>query len=148
MTPHDNRFNIRNYDHIDAVPYSRPTSALFNDNVLGWYWGSTPCNSATSVDEDGNPSSLLAIIIAPEYAWAEGDTAPWETWIIFKGREGAKTALRLARWLLRDEPNVPLNLYGSISVIVGPRHAEYACWRRFAEALPAYVEPMPMGDAA
>lgn len=106
------------------------------DDALSYRRGSTLCGSASFEDDDGNPAAMLCICTAPEIAWAEGQTGPWDTCIFFSDRAGAKTAWRVARWLLRGDPCAPLLIEGGICLHVGEQHAELPCWRRLAEAVP------------
>lgn len=112
-------------------------TARFDDDTLSYRRGSTLCGSASFEDGDGNPTAMLWICTAPEIAWVVGETEPWDTCIFFSNRAGAKSASRVARWLLRSDPRAPLLIEGSIILHVGEKHAALPCWRRLVEAAPA-----------
>lgn len=116
----------------------------FDLGILEYHKGATCFNSTVIMTERGDPAPFLAIITAPESAWIAADTSSWESWIWFHDRAGAEAAHRLARWLLRGNPNAPLNLSANFGVIACSRHMEQATWKRAAAVQPGLIKLMPL----
>lgn len=137
-------------DHLDlmALMTPIPTGARgFDDGVLKYDRGSTPCGTISLLNGRGDDMPMLTVNTADASAWGDGMTAPWETWICFEDAAGAKAASRVARWLLRSDPDAPLLVDGRIGILVGSTHAERACWKRITQVAPFLIQPMPSGGA-
>lgn len=135
------------YLETETSIFDSHNSIHFDQGTLEYHRGSTCLNSATITKGDGIPVPILAIITAPESAWIAGDTSPWESWIWFHDRAGAKAAHRLARWLLRGDPSASLTLLSAnFGVVACDRHMEQPCWKRFNEAAPTFIELMPTAE--
>ncbi len=128
---------VRNYGRVDLAPYDRTGAARFDDDVLEYRRGATICGSLSYADETGQPSPMLCICTAPRMAWIEGETAPWETCIIFDGRAGARTASRVARWLLRGDGAEPVLIEGAICIDAGAEHMKLPLWLALADEVPS-----------
>lgn len=138
-------FSIRDTDHIDPTPWFLDEAPRFAYFGLGYERGSTPCGTCGLVNARGDSAAFLGINTAPDGAWRRGDTGPWETWIAFRDRAGAKAAHRLARWLLRGEPEAPLWIKADFLIVYGAEHAKRPCWRRLIAVTPSgMIEPMPV----
>ena len=143
-------FTLRNYDYLDPVEVRTPEvgAKYFDEEMLDYAHGSSICGEVTLTDGEGHPAPMLVISTAPAEAWRRGNTAAYETWIIFEGRAGATAAHRIARWLLRGLPLMVVGIHlgwipDDIHIFAGEAHIKLPCWQRLAASYPDLVGPMP-----